>query len=218
MNNPQRSPWNSLEIVKLAALLLTPLLLFWLAYSINDSIREGELSRQQSKNEQLLSQQRQSAVQKFSKFIYERRSRSELLSSALRRHENEPVQQSMLEVVERKKLYDEAYHHWNTHHQANLLLIRKILDSSSYSKFEGIVESRLVLQTFKPLDSCLTKAYDAAIRNRDPLPILDQCRATDLIQQALDCGYAITDGLFRLSVNGDRRNTVGFSVHSRCPS
>ena len=123
----------------------------------------------------------------------------------------------MRELTERKTLYDETYHYWNMNHQANLLLVRKILDSSSYSEFEAIVDQRLVLQIFKPLDACLTNAYDAAIRDRDPEPILKQCDAKELIQRALDCGYAISDGLFRISVNADRRGSVNFSVDFRCP-
>ena len=217
MASQEKSSWNTLEVVKLFVSFLTPLLLFWIAYSVNESIRDGELRRQMSENEQLLSEKRQSAVQELSNFIYERRSRSELLSSALRRHAGDPTQQSLQEVIYRKQLYDDAYHNWNSNHQANLLLVRQILDSDTYTTFEAMVESRLVLQIFKPLDNCLTRAYDEAIRGRDPRPAMGKCNATDLIQNALDCGYAITDELFRISSSGERRRGVGISVGTRCP-
>lgn len=161
------------------------------------------------------SEARQSAVRDFSTFIYERRARAELLASALLRGAPQA------EVTERKQLYDQTYVRWNTNHQANLLLIRQVLGEQGYSEFENLVEFRLVIKVFKPLDDCLTSAYDRRLRGGDPNPILRGCRATVLIQQALDCGYALTDELFRISglAQGAREGSQRASsiVQTKCP-
>lgn len=54
-----------------------------------------------------------------------------MLAASLRRNVSLP------EIVERKKLYDDAYFKWNTNHQANLLMIRQLRDEKVYSDFEG---------------------------------------------------------------------------------
>jgi hypothetical protein len=97
------------------------------------------------------------------------------------------------------------------------LLVRQVLGATSYSNFESMVEVRLVGKTFAPIDSCLTQAYDLAIRAKDPRTTLAECRATELIQRALDCGYAITDELFKLSGPGGRPQEAESIVDSRCP-
>ena len=208
MKTEQRNPWNSLEVAKLAATLMTPLVLFCLALIVNESIRETESDR-------IRSEYRQAAVQELSTFIYERRSRSALLLSALRRHSQDPVPESMQEVIERKRQYDEAYFNWNGHHQANLLLVRQILNSTEYSKFEAFVELRLVREAFTPIDQCLTQAYDITIRGRDPNSVLAECNVSQLMQLSLDCGFAITDALYRVSGNDARPETSDSNLY-RC--
>ena len=224
-----KSPWNSLEVAKLAVGLLMPLALVAIGYVINSGFRSAdearaEASRQAEKSQKeledarQLAQTRQAAVGNFSRFIYERRVRSELLHSALRRHGDFPTEDSKKEVIERKRLYDEAYVSWNANHQSNLLLVRQVLGATSYSNFENMVEFRLVARTFAPIDSCLTKGYDLAIRAKDPRSTLQECRARELIQRALDCGYAITDELFKLSGPGGRPQEAESIVDARCPN
>ena len=186
--------WNSLEVVKLLVAAATPICLFWLANNVNDSFLEAERDRVRQENQH-------AAVQELSTFIYERYSRSALLLSAIRRHSRSPVGESMREVVERKRAYDEAYFRWNSHLQSNLFLVRKVLDSSRHTLFEEFVEDRLVKNIFSPIDRCLTNAYDLVIRGRDPTSLLADCNASELIQRALNCGYGITDDLYRLGAN-----------------
>jgi len=195
----RKSVWNSLEITKLVVSLLTPLLLFWIGFMTNKGIREVESDKisEQKRVENVRS--RQQAVQSFSKYIYERRARAELLSSSLRRHAKSPLAESYNELILRKKLYDEAYYNWNANSQANLFLIRQILQDDRYTIIEDIVEKDLILNILRPLDACLTDAYDNAIRNGDPVVILDNCNSKVLLANALDCGYAITDELYKLT-------------------
>ena len=80
-----------------------------------------------------------------------------------------------------------------------------------------MVEFRLVAKTFSPIDRCLTQAYDLAIRGKDSRPMLKECRATELIQRALDCGYAITDELFKLSGPTGKAQESESIVDARCP-
>ena len=228
MSDESESPWNSLEVAKLVVGLLMPLALAVIGYLINsgfrsadearaEAIRQAERSQKELEGARQLAQTRQAAVGNFSRFIYERRARSELLHSALRRHADAPTEDSRKELIERKRLYDEAYVNWNASHQANLLLVRQILGATSYSNFESTVEFRLVAKTFAPIDNCLTRAYDLAIRAKDPRPTLAECRATELIQRALDCGYAITDELFKLSGPGGKPQEAESIVDARCP-
>ncbi|MHC1792063.1 hypothetical protein [Solidesulfovibrio sp.] len=191
--------WNSLEVTKIVVSLLTPLLLFWIGFVVNKGIREVESNKiaEQKRVESIRS--RQQAVQSFSKYIYERRARAELLSSSLRRHEKSPLAESYNELILRKRLYDDAYFNWNANSQANLFLIRQILQDDQYTVVEDIVEKNLILNILRPLDACLTQAYDNAIRGGDPAAILDNCDSKALLANALDCGYAVTDELYKLT-------------------
>ena len=112
--------------------------------------REAEAARSES-------EARKQAVQNFSRYVYERRARAEMLASALGRGAN------LDEVKDRKKLYDEAYVSWNANNQSNLLLIREVLGASEYTYIERVVEVSLVGKIFRPLDGCLTRAYDAVV-------------------------------------------------------
>jgi hypothetical protein len=225
----QRRHWNSLEVAKLISSLATPILIAFIGYQINLSFRAADAARDEqarmvekgqielAKTEEEI-RIRQQSVERFSQYIYERRTRSELLLSGLKRHARDPTELSKNEVVERKRLYDDAYVKWNANNQANLFLIRQVLGMKTYTTFEQIVETRLVGKIFNPLDACLTRAYDAAIRNSDPMPILDACDAKDLVQQALDCGYAVTDQLFQLSAGGENRFVALNKIDQRCPA
>jgi hypothetical protein len=228
MSDAPKSTWNSLEFTKLAVSLLTPIFVFAFGYQVTSSFRQADESRASAllqsqkvdksiEDARQLAQTRQIAVANFSKFIYERRVRSELLLSSLKRHADGPNDDSRKELIDRKRLYDESYVNWNANHQANLLLVRQVLGSTRYSSFEGLVESRLVSQTFSPIDGCLTQAYDLAIRNKDPRPLLRNCKATYLVQRALDCGYAITDELFKASAPDGRSAQAVSIVDMRCP-
>ena len=210
MNEKRENSWNSLEIVKLFVAAATPICLFWLANEVNDSIRGAERERVRQENQH-------AAVQEFSTFIYERYSRSALLLSALRRHSREPVSTSLREVVERKHVYDEAYFRWNSHLQSNLFLVRDVLDSSRHTVFEEFVESRLVKNIFTPIDVCLTNAYDLTIRGRNPTSLLTECKASELIQRALNCGYGITDDLYRLGANSSIPIPSDRTINVWCP-
>lgn len=218
MSDKEKGLWNSLEVVKLSVGLLIPLLLFWIGYMVNDSLRRVEAGRKQLETQRQLSETRRAAIQALSRFIYERRVRSELLASALLRNAEKPVKTSTDELVRRKQLYDEAYVSWNTNHQANLFLVRLVLGASEYSEFESMVEFRLVKQVFAPLDACLTRAYDRAIRGEDPRAEIESCRASELLQRALDCGYAITDELFKLADAAGSALRAGSIVNERCPA
>jgi hypothetical protein len=67
------------------------------------------------------------AVQEFARTAYDRYTRAEMLQSSLLRHA--PLD----EVKQRKRAYDAAFAEWGASHQANLLAIRKITRSASYT-------------------------------------------------------------------------------------
>lgn len=212
MNNKTKTPWTSLEITKVVLGAITPLAIFVLGLAVTQSTRSSDDALRQAETNRIRAEQRQNAVQSLSRFIYERRARSEMLASALRRNV------SLDEIVERKKLYDDAYVRWNTNHQANLLLVRQLLGEKQYSDFEALLEFQLVGNIFAPLDQCLTAAYDRRLGGVPGGALLEQCSARQLIQRALDCGYALTDELFKLSDTDTETSRVVASqvIADRC--
>ncbi|WP_137105582.1 hypothetical protein [Azospirillum argentinense] len=181
-------------------------------FSAAIAIYQKDLDRAQSARSE-----RKATVQALSRYIYERRVRSELLSSSLRRNS------SIEELRERKKNYDDSYVKWNTEIKANLFAVRHVLGEREYGIIENYVEVSLVLKSFKPIDACLTKAYDLRIAGADPMPTLDSCDMKALLGYALDCGYALTDELYKLSdaMNvesvADLLSKAEGEISSRCP-
>jgi len=171
---------------------------------ISSNLSEAERLR-------LLAENQKTIVQNFSRYLAERRSRAELLASSFKR--NAPLE----EIKYRKKLYDESYVNWNANHLANLLLIRDILDQKTYTEFESIIDQYLVKNILKPLDACLTNSYDARIQNKNPLDVYDKCNGEKLLRQTLDCGYSITNELYKLAGKAtDKHNAIN-EIISRCP-
>ena len=202
---------------KKAALSRHPLTVVIVAFVLSGllgTLFSAWLSNRQAETERLRleAEARKAAVQAFSRHVYERRARAEMLASSFRR--GAPIE----EVRERKQLYDEAYVQWNANHQANLFLVREVLQEEQYSFFESSVEFVLVGKIFAPLDGCLTRAYDARLNQEDPNAILDQCEGRRLLQEALDCGYAITDELYRLSGGATTRADAADEIAARCPN
>lgn len=173
----------------LIGFLLTGLIGAWLSYYYNLK----QMDRERALDNIVA---RRQAAQDFARFIYERRTRAELLSSAFRR------QAQMEEIISRKKQYDESYASWGSNLQANLLIIRSLVESLNYSEFEYDVEFYLV-PIFRRIDQCLTAAYDLCVANKNYLSALDKCDMVNELQLALDCGYAITDELFKFAMITD---------------
>lgn len=188
--------WSWLEITKIGAGLLTPLAVFYLSFATQGAIREQEAE-----------QQRREMVRTLSVDIYARRTAAELLLSGIRRHQREPTAQSRMEVIERKRAYDDTYISWNRNIQANLLGIRSFLGADAYTRLEAVVEVYLVGVGLGPLDSCLTQAYDETIRDRDAEAVLSDCNAGSKVTYVRDCGYAITNELFAVSDTPARSRT-----------
>ncbi len=208
------SQWTSLEVTRLLVSVLTPLLLFWLGMLVSESAQRTERALKEIERTREVQRVNQLAVQNLAKRIYERRSRAELLSSSLKRNV------ALEEIKQRKAQYDEAYFAWNRDHQANLLLVRTVLGEEEYSDFESLIEFHLVGNIFFPLDVCLTQAHDYRLTTGESgKDILSGCDSSGLLQQALDCGYALTDELFKLTEHsGDRqRRTATSIVAQRCP-
>lgn len=201
--------WNWLELTKILTGVLTPITILIITFWINENLRRVDEENT-----------RETAVIDLSEVIYSRRVRAELLASGLRRHSTDPSERSLAEVIKRKTAYDEAYVDWNERSQSNLLIVRGILESKVYTALETVVEFQLVGEGFRPLDTCLTVAYDDAIRGRDARETLDACRANELLSFVLNCGYAITDELYAAAsrVITDREGSVFQSgqIETRC--
>lgn len=136
--------------------------------------------------------ERQRIVRQISKVIYARRTRAIMLASAIRRDKR-------ASVLRRKIDYDEAYFAWNRDIQSNLLEIRSLSRSETYSEFEAIFEQG-VTNVFRRIDRCLTNAYDSYTdlgRGADDAQaVLESCDIRGLFQHSLDCVYGYTDALY----------------------
>ncbi len=198
---PQEKPWKRVLSHPLTAVVVgfllsgvVGLVLNW-AFNENAKERERIYSAQVADAERKLTESRVfyesslGAIQDFSRAVYARHTRAMMLVSALKRGV------SSEEIKERKRLYDDAFVNWGINQQANLLAIRRLTKSAGFSSFEADVEFKLV-PVLRTLDSCLTRAYDENVRGGNSVVILDECRAGDLLQQALDQGYAVTSGLY----------------------
>jgi len=167
---------------------------------------------------QQVTESRRAALQEFATLIYHRLIRAQMLASSLRR--SAPLE----ELKEKKRLYDDAFVDWGAKLQVNLFLIRSVMESDGYSDFESHVEFRLIPQ-LREIDACLTRAFDERLEGHDTKVILENCEITKRLQLALDCTYAITDGLFQLAApieplspqeREKRRSTANREIMNKC--
>ena len=182
--------WNSLEVVKLGATILTPIVLFVLAYCVNESIRDAQLL-----------DDRREAVEDFSRLINERTIRASQLRSALDNFVNPGRTDKLIpEVVASKKRYDESVFKWNKNFHANLLLVRDIHGFDVFTRLEQLIETRLVTSAFNPLGLCLTDAYNKVITS-DSLTGLTEllADADEHLASARKCGFQVAEELYRLT-------------------
>ncbi|MDX2306993.1 MAG: hypothetical protein NW216_02010 [Hyphomicrobium sp.] len=137
-------------------------------------------------------QTRRQSIESLVHLVYERRTRGGMLASSLRRDAD------IDEVRFRKRAYDEAYVEWNKTIMQNIFSIREVTGVVTLSKLESHLEDGLIA-AFADVDRCLTKAYDARLKNEDPKPILVACEMPMLHQFTLDCGATFTNELYKLS-------------------
>lgn len=155
--------------------------------------------------------QKQASIESFTQGIYARLARASLLKSALKRNLSED------EILKRKYEYDEEFFNWNKHQQSNLLLIRSTLEMREYSNFEDSIQKYLVIDIFQPLDRCLTQAYDYRIKYKTASNhILQRCESDELINRALNCGYAVTNELFKLTYDKGNQDTSLSLIADAC--
>jgi hypothetical protein len=152
------------------------------------------------------------AVQEFARTAYDRYTRAEMLQSSLLRHA--PLD----EVKQRKRAYDAAFAEWGASHQANLLAIRKITRSASYTSLEHSVDMKLV-PILREVDTCLTAAYHQRLAGHQTVrATLQRCGSVRKLQRSLDCSHAITGALFEVaatSASGPEDQTLK-EIELRC--
>lgn len=152
------------------------------------------------------------AVQEFARTAYDRYTRAEMLQSSLLR------QAPLDEVRQRKSAYDAAFAEWGASHQANLLAIRKITRSASYTSLEHAVDMKLV-PILRGVDACLTAAYHQRLAGQQNVrPTLQRCGSVSKLQRSLDCSHAVTGALFEVaatSAAGPQEQTLK-EIELRC--
>lgn len=151
-----KSHWNSLEIAKVLIAATVPISVFVAGATIANSTKRQEEVR--SKWE---------AIGQLSHSALERRSRSELLGSAVRRQAKAPHDSGLAEVLTRKQAYDETYVAWNANIGKHMLALRRATNDNEYTILESKLQRSLVNATFRPLDACLTAAFDEVIRGNN---------------------------------------------------
>ena len=122
----------------------------------------------------------------------------------------------MAEVVERKKAYDEVYAAWNADIRGNLLVLREA--GGGPSRLDDYFQRSLSLAIFKPMDACLTKAYDLAIREKEEAKKeLYDCDIPSLLGKALNCGFALTEQAQIVVHDKSRTNASMKVIEEKCP-
>ena len=79
------------------------------------------------------------------------------------------------------------------------------------------MEFTLIDKISRPLDVCLTQAYDATVSGNSAMSIVQECQVRKLLQDALDCGYASADELYKLSSNANIPYRAASEIAARCP-
>jgi hypothetical protein len=137
-------------------------------------------------------QGRRQSIESIAHLVYERRTRAGMVASAIRRDAD------IEEIRHRKQTYDEAYVDWNKNVMLNLFAIREAAGELKVSALEPLFEDHLVA-AMAEVDRCVTKAYDARLRNEDAKAVLEACKMADLHQFVLDCGATFTNELYKLT-------------------
>jgi hypothetical protein len=150
------------------------------------------------------------SVREITNLLYERRTRANMLSSAILRGAN------LDEIKDRKKSYDDVFVRYNATLQSNMFRIREIFHTSDYTIFESILEGP-VRKDFVMDDNCLTGSYDAALSSDTATRgsaalLLSKCPVDGGVSMPisqvhatiLDCEYAFTDALYRIVQNSQK--------------
>lgn len=222
-------------VTTVVAFLLTGLLGGYFSHVLDERAREreeaAEARARQQQEEAAARGRAVEALRDVTDLLYERRARSELLASAIRRGAREA------EIVARKQAYDDAYLRWNARLQSNLFRIREITGSArrdEYSAFEAKLEAHLA-PLLRAADACVTRAFDLALSGSggaadDARRALDECalggsdrraaRIAALHVAILNCSYAFTNGLYTTvqleAARGPLARDVAAEMTARC--
>jgi predicted nucleic acid-binding protein len=205
----RKSPWNSLEAAKLIVAALIPISVFLAGVFISQAAKKHDEATAQM-----------NAISQLSRSALERRSRSELLASAMRRHAEAPIAESLAEVQVRKLAYETAYVEWNANLDRHMLTLRHASNASEYSTLEGHLQHSLVNQVFKPLDACLTDAFDKTIRKmeKEAGEALKACGVSKLLEWSLTCTYDISYVAYQAVRNASKKDAASPANAFRCPA
>ncbi|WP_159351526.1 hypothetical protein, partial [Roseomonas harenae] len=169
------------------------------------------------------------SLREITDLLYERRTRSELVASSIRRDAGEA------EVRARKSAYDDAYIRWNTKLQSNLFRIREMTSGAvtigGYSRFEFYAE-RYLVPLLLAADACITSAYDTYLTPANgsldsARKKLDTCSMRgaqvyirDIHRSTVTCSYAFTDALFMTvraaSTRREKEEDLSMELERRC--
>lgn len=201
-----KSHWNSLELMKVLISATVPISIFIVGAAIAKSAKTQEEVRAKWE-----------AISQLSHSALERRSRSELLASAVRRQVKAPHTDGLAEVLRRKQAYDESYVEWNANIGKYKLALRRATNDIEYTALESKLQRSLVNASFRPLDACLTSAFDEVVRgnNNQAVALMDTCGTKRLIQEVLDCSYEITDEAYLVATEV---KTIQRASSGRCPA
>lgn len=203
---PAKPVWNSLEAVKLLVAVAVPVSIFVAGNKVAD-VTKAEASAKADRE----------AVQRLSQAILQRRAQSELLySSVIRNFTFGQTDDSKTEMIERKKNYDAVWASWNADIRGNLLVLREI--GGGPNVLDSYFQNSLSLAIFKPMDACLTDAYDLAIRGKEEgKQKLYDCDIKSLLGQALNCGYMLTTQAQLISQDRSKAQQALDRVKRVCP-
>jgi hypothetical protein len=175
-----KSKWEHPLVIAFFGFLLTGIVGSIISYQIQR--RNAEIDRNAKHYEASTT-----AIAGFSDLLYTRYVRAGFLHSALKRRAKKE------EIVERKRLYDQAVVAQESGLFGKELLIREALLEHQYSSFESLYDNR-VRPAFHRVDDLLTVATDRYLQDaKTELPFNDIKTAYD---ESRNCGYALINLVF----------------------
>jgi hypothetical protein len=159
------------------------------------------------------------AMSDMSRRIYERRERAAMLRSALKRGAQ------ATEIIQRKMSYDNSVVEWNANLQTSIFVMRDIMGEEAYVEIKHVLENSLAGKIFRPLDACLTQAFDLHMHEASGSSVkkLEECNSDKLFDDLVSCGFVIADQMHRMAnrssneISDDAKQRVAQEIATNCP-
>jgi hypothetical protein len=110
---------------------------------------------------------------------------------------------------EHRDAHDESWISWRKDKPRLLFLLKDLLSPSEYDRVKAILESQLEINIIQPLRRCLKDAYAVAGHPDRVQEILNDCRASERVENATGCVDTLFNELHEISaVPTDKKGKI----------